>query len=261
MKTSSLKFTIMSVSVTLALTLLLASSSRATAGGTDILHLTSVTVMTNNNVEPNADGVVAVSQKEQGHANNQTLAIAVRSLTASNTYELVAIFDNDTNVVDVGPFTTDARGKADFKFTSLGRGHGGGKHSTALPDGLNPVSLVREVDIVDTNMQVILSADLSSPNKLQYLVKRNISTNDVKASLFTQASQKKTHFRLQATGLATNADYQLVLNDEVVQTNTANTKGRLDIHSLTDTPPYILDVRSVALWDSSSNVVLQTELP
>jgi len=47
----------------------------------------------------------------------------------------------------------------------------------------------------------------------------------------------------------------------VVQTNNSSAKGRLDIRSLVATPPAILDVLSVDLWDSSSNVVLHTDLP
>lgn len=250
-------------SATLALALLLTSTSPASAaaGGTDILHFTDMKAMTNNGVEPGADGLVVATQKKQGNANNQRLSIVVTGLTTNNPYELVVAFDSDTNLVDITPFTTDDKGNAILEYASLGKGHGGGKHSSPLPDSLNPVSLIREVDIANSNAQAVLTADLSTPDKLQYLIKRNMSTNDVKASLFVQANTRKTHFRLLSTGLATNTDYQLVFNGEVVQTNTSNAKGRLDIHTLTETPPYILDVRSVELWDGSSNVVLQTELP
>ena len=248
-------------SATLALALFLGSPAQATAGGTDILHFTVITGMTNNGVEPGADGAVVATQKKQGKANNQSLSIAVKDLTANTPYELVVAFDNDTNIVDITPFTTDAKGNAILEYVSRGNGHGGGKYSEALPDSLNPVSLIREVDIADTNLQAVLTADLSSPDRLQYLVKRDLSTNDVNSSLLIEANGRKTHFRLLSTGLTPNTDYQLVFNGKIVQTNKSNGKGRLDIHALTDTPPYILDVRSVELWDGSSNVVLQTELP
>jgi hypothetical protein len=237
----------------------------ATAGagqfGTDILHFTDITVMTNNGVEPGADGMVAASQKRQGRADNQKLTIGVKDLAANTTYELVAAFDNDTNFVDVASFTTDGDGDAILHYSDLGNGHGGGRNALPLPTNAIPVSLIREVDIVNTNLQIVLSADLTMPDHLQYLIKRNLSTNGVKALLTIEATARHTHFRLSATGLATNNDYLLSFNSEVVQTNTSGPRGRLDIHSLAETPPFILDVRSVALWDSSSNVVLQTTLP
>lgn len=237
----------------------------AFAGGTDILHFTATKAMTNAGVESNADGMVTASQKEQGKANNQKLTIVVTGLLTNTTYELVAAIDSDTNIMDITSFVTDGMGKAILEYTSLGNGHGGAKHSSAIPTNIASASLIREVDIVSTNsgtnLQVVLSADLSMPDKLQYLIKRDLSSGGIKSSLMVQATTKKTQFRLLSTGLAPNTDYLLALNGEVVQTNTSSSNGRLDIHSLTDTPPYILDVRSVELWDTSSNVVLETELP
>lgn len=248
-------------STTVSLAMFFASPAPVAAGGTDILHYTITKDMTNNAVEPDADGAIMASQKRQGHADNQTLTIAVTGLTTNTVYELVAAFDSDTNMVDVGPFTTDAGGKAMMHFTSLGQGHGGGKHATALPDGLNPVSLIREVDIVNSNAQVVLTADVSSPDRLQYLVKRNLSNDSVRATLQIQATTSRTQFRLLSTGLTPDTDYVLAFNDELVQTNNSGPKGRLDIRALTETPPYILDVRSVTLMDTSSNLVLQADLP
>lgn len=255
-------------SVALAATLFLATPAGAAPGGTDITHFTVITGMTNNltgstnnGAESNADGTVMATQKEQGHADNQKLSIKVTGLNTNTTYELVADFDSDTNMVDVGPFTTDANGNAIFEYRSLGNGHGGGHNTTALPDSLNPVSLIRELDVVNSNMQAVLTADLSAPDHLQYLIKRNLSSGGVRASLMIEANTTHTHFRLLSAGLTPNTDYVLAFNDTPVQTNTASANGRLDIHTLVETPPFILDVRSVELWDTSSNVVLQTQLP
>jgi hypothetical protein len=258
---SNLKTATVAGSCVAALMLWLGSSERATAGGTDILHLSALKFMTNDGAPPKADGVVVLSQKQQGHADNQTLSVAVSGLAPTNTYELVAFYDSDTNLVDVGPFTTDSNGKKNLSYARLGNGHGGGKKSTTLPDELNPVSLIRGIGVVDTNMQAVLSADLSDPDRINYLIKRDWSTNNVKSSLLIQANNQRTHFRLLSTGLRAKADYFLVFNGEIVQTNTANSKGRLDIHSLANPPTNILDLRSVELWDSSSNVVLQAALP
>lgn len=248
-------------STTVSLAMFLATPVPVAAGGTDILHFTVASSMTNNGVEPGADGMVVASQKKQGHANNQKLSIVVTGLATNTPYELIAAIDNDTNATDIGPFTTDAKGNAILNFASLGNGHGGGKHSSALPDGLNPVSLIRAVDIVNSNAAAVLTADLSAPDRLQYLVKRSLTNGGVKATLMIHATTSKTQFRLFSTGLATNTDYVLAFNDEVVQTNNSGPKGRLVINTLAETPPYILDVRSVELRDTSSNVVLQADLP
>jgi hypothetical protein len=261
MKTLQPKTATLTCLVALATAAILPATAFAAPGGTDITHFTVQTGMTNNGVEPDAKGMVSASQKTQGHADNETLTIALSGLSTNMTYELVAMYDSDTNAVDVGPFTPDKNGKAQFDYRRLGNGHGGGKKSLPLPDGITPVSLIRELDVVNTNMQVVLSADLSDPDRLQYLIKRNLSNGDVRGSLMIEANSNHTHFRLLSTGLTPNADYWLAFNGEVVQTNTASANGRLDIHTIADTPPFILDVRTVELWDTSTNLVLEADIP
>jgi hypothetical protein len=102
---------------------------------------------------------------------------------------------------------------------------------------------------------------LSSPDKLQYLIKRDLSTNTVEASLRIKATTSKTQFKLLASGLNATTDYFLVLNGAIVQKNSTDAKGRLLINSLLENPGDILDLRSVAVWDSTSNSVLSTTSP
>jgi hypothetical protein len=136
-------------------------------------------------------------------------------------------------------------------------GHG----RLTLPAALNPLSTVHALSINNSSNQTVLSADLTSPNKLQYLVKSDLSTDTVDATLRIKATASETQFRLTASGLMPASDYLLALNGTVVQTNTSDAKGSLAIKSLLENPVEILDVTSVALWDSSSNVVLSTTLP
>jgi hypothetical protein len=261
MKTPNTTASALAGSATLALAMLFASPTRAAAGGTDILHFMAVKIMTDTGVEPGAGGAVVASQKKQGNANNQQLHILMTGLGTNESYELVAAIDADTNQMDITSFLTDARGNAYLQYSSLGNGHGGGKHTSALPANLDPVSLIRNVEIINSNNDVVLTADLSMPDKLQYLVKKSLSNGDVTASLEIKATTRSTRFRLQSTGLTPNTDYLLVFNDEVMQTNSSSSTGRLDIHTLAETPSAILDVRSVELRDASNNVVLQTGLP
>jgi len=251
----------LAVTTTLTAAVFSATSAQAAPGGTDILHFQVVVGMTNNGVEANADGMVLAEQKKQGNANNQKFSIAVTGLSTNTTYELVAVVDDDTNLVDVAAFTTDKKGKAVLNYSSLGNGHGGGHNNSALPAALNPVSLIREIDVVNSNLQAVLTADVTTPDRLDYLIKRNLSNGGVKAELMLHANTHQTEFHLTATGLTPSTNYFLAFNSEIVQTNSSTSKGKLNINSLVEVPPVILDVRDIELLDNSSNVVLQTQLP
>jgi hypothetical protein len=147
------------------------------------------------------------------------------------------------------------------RYQQNGNGKGPGKGKLALPAELNPLSDVRELAVFNSGAEKVLEADLTSPDQLQYLVKRDISTNGVKADLRIKATTSQTQFRLIASGLNATNSYLLALNEEVVQENVTDENGKLVITSLPTNTVDVLDIRSVALWDSSSNVVLSTELP
>jgi hypothetical protein len=233
--------------------------------GTDILHLFSRTSMANDGVVNNASGRVDLAQNKQGNANNQNLAIVVRNLETNGTYQLLALVDDDTNFVQVSEFHSDAAGRASLIYRKVGSSHGHGQGlghgKLALPAVLDPISQIRASAISLNSTQTVLHADLTDPDKLAYLVKRDLGTNGVDASLRIFATVQQTQFRLAVFGLAAGNDYLLALNGGVVQTNSADAKGRLLINSLVDSPVDILDLHSVALWDSASNVVLRTALP
>jgi hypothetical protein len=227
--------------------------------GTDILHFTIHEAMTNDGVETNATGTVQASQAEQGNANNQKLDVLASGLMPGTDYKLFASTTETNTLTDVADFTTDAKGKAALHFTSLGNGHGGGKKSLPLP--VDSVSQLLELDIFNTNAQAVLTGDIRNPQSLKYLIKRDISnTNGVSASLQIKSTQSKTQFDLTASGLAASTGYLLVFNGTPAQTNTSDAKGNLKITSA-PTPANILDLQSVALWDTSSNVVVSTTLP
>jgi hypothetical protein len=226
--------------------------------GTDILHYSVTKAMSNDGVESNAVGSVKAHQNEQGHADNQQLNISVSGLTGSTTYELLA--NGDTNLADGVSFTTGPSGGAKLKFRSNGNGHGLGHGVQSLPAALNPVSHITELDVFNSSTQAVLTADMTMPDSLQYLIKRNLSTSTVDASLRIHATTGQTQFRLSASGLNATNNYLLVLNGAVAQTYAADTNGMLRITSL----PFaggILTLNSLALWDASSNVVFTTQLP
>lgn len=217
-------------------------------GSTDNLQYRGVASMTNNGVEIRAHGTVKASQKVRGLANNQSLSVIASDLATNTTYDLVVAFSGGTNMLDIGSFTTDRKGKLGFEYRSTSNNRNGGHN--VLPDSLNPVSLIRAVGIVNSNAETVLTADLSVPDELQYQVKRYIQGSYITSSrafLMIKADSSHTQFQLSSTGLFENQDYLLMFNDEVVQTNKSDSLGKIDINLVADMPPYILDVRSVKL--------------
>jgi hypothetical protein len=256
-----------SIFLRIGLALVAAATGFATAtaapntGGTDILHFFDHVTFTNNGVITNATGRLDARQNEQGHANNETLEISVRNLHTNTPYSLLVSAVDNTNLTSVTDFITDSRGQANLLFRKLGNGKAVGKGKLSLPAALDPVSTVRTVAIVNGNTQAVLTADLTAPDRLQYLIKRDLSTTSVAASLRIQATVAQTQFRLRASGLPATNDFLLVLNGGIVQTNATDARGRLDIRSLLAVPTDILDLRTVELWNTSSNVVVSTTLP
>jgi hypothetical protein len=242
-----------------AVTPMLAKPPHGGKHGTDILHFDIHEAMTNDGIEQGATGSVTANENEQGNANNQTLDVVVSGLTPGTNYDLTAITNGSSVTTDLGTFTTDAKGKAAVHLTGLGKGHGGGKKSTALPDGFD-ISQVLELDVVNAGTQPVLTVDTTAPTSLKYLVKQDISNGGVSALLQIKASSKKTQFSLDVSGLNDSTDYQLVFNGAVVQTNTSDAHGHLKINSA-PTPANILDLQSVALWDMSNTVIVTTTTP
>jgi hypothetical protein len=228
--------------------------------GTDILHYGVRVTMSNDGVESNAVGSVQAHQNKQGNADNQQLNLSVGGLTAGTTYELLA--NGDTNLSDGVSFTTDANGGASLQYRSQGNGHGQGlgHGKSPLPAAFNPVSSLTQLDVFNASTQAVLTADMTMPNQLQYLIKRDLSTNNVDASLRIHATTAQTQFDLMASGLNPTNNYLLVVNGSVVQTETTDSSGDLSITTL-PVSGSILDVRSLQVWDASSNVVLTTSLP
>lgn len=229
--------------------------------GTDILHYQVRSVMTNDGVEPAAAGVVIATENKQGRANNEEVNIELTGLDTNTIYALMSLKDNSTNYENVA-FFISTNGDASFDYASVnGRTP---KRKTALPDGLTPVSTVREIDLFNLgsgNSQPILAADLRSPGFLRYQIKRNLTTNSIPALLKIQANNTRTIFSLAAMRLARSTPYYLAFNGDIVQTNTTSSNGRLAINRLNNPPDDILSVQTVELLDTNNTVVVGTTLP
>jgi hypothetical protein len=160
--------------------------------------------------------------------------------------------------------TTDADGHVKLKYVKKNTGHGGGGGGS-LPDSLNPISNILSLNFVNTDTQTVLSADLTMPDHLQYLIKRCLSNDSVEAttaaSLGIHATEHFVQFRLTASGLAPNANYFLSVNDTIITNGSPNAGGVLEFDSLPSDAPDVLDIDNLALQNTSSNNVLSTTLP
>jgi hypothetical protein len=233
-------------------------------GGTSILHWMVTTKMVASGVESGVRGSVNANQNKQGNADNQRLTIAAAGLQSNATYLLVAVTVADTNPVVVADFPTNAKGVGLVKYVykNNGKGNAGG---TSLPVVLNPISDIQGLGIANGSTQTVLSADLTDPDKLQYLVSRSLTNDGIEsgaaASLRIKATQKSVQFRLLASGLLATSGYFLAVND-VLDTNvTTDAAGNLSFNALPAGTPDVLDIHTLAILNSSSNSVLSTTLP
>src|SRR5262245_19671017 len=92
--------------------------------GTDILHYTVATTMTNEGLEPDARGTVSGWHKAQGNADVQRLDIVIHGLNPQATYEIDGLVKQGTNLVVVTGFTTGTNGTAALHYFQAGHGHG-----------------------------------------------------------------------------------------------------------------------------------------
>ena len=248
--------------------LALATPTAAPGGkGTSILHYFVRKAMTNTGIIAAASGRVDAKQNQQGNAHNQQLDITLRRLTTNTTYWLLAVVADDTNYAVITDFATDRKGAAALRYRKIGSGQGLalGKGKSPLPDILDPLYDLRELVIVDASTQAVLVADLTAPDRLQYLVKRALDNDglepDAAGALRVKATVNHAQFRLAAVNLNANASYSLALNGGVVGTNPSDAKGRWNLTTRLVNPLDVLTVRDVAVLDSTTNRVLSTELP
>jgi hypothetical protein len=233
-------------------------------GGTSILHWMEKTQMISSGIESNVAGSITAKQNQQGNANNQRLTISLSDLEGNATYQLLATIGTDTNPVVAADLPADANGNVLINYIKKanGKGNAGG---VALPDVLNPISDIRSLEIVNSSTQTVLSADLTSPDALQYLVKRSL-TNDgtepgAAAALRIHATQRMIQFKLLATGLTPSGSYFLAINDALETNVMSDASGKLQFIQLPAGSPDILDIQSLAILNASSNSVLHTTLP
>lgn len=239
-------------------------SAVAKKGGTSILHFMVRDNMEGTGADSDASGSVNAKRNQQGNADNQRLTIATSNLDSDATYTLLALLGDDLTLTEIGTFNTDAAGAAVLDYVHKGQGKAS-PHGDPLPNVLDPISQIRSFEIANSNAVTVLTADLTDPDKLQYLIKRMLTNDnvdqDAEASLRIKATADMTQFRVRASNLDPTNTYFLAINDAVSDTGMSDLDGDLEFNGLPGGSPAPLDITGVAIWNATSNSVLSTTLP
>lgn len=216
------------------------------------------TPLTNNgSADSDARGSVRGNLNRRGVTDSQRLSIAVSKLDASTTYHLVAFLDDNASSTAVADFTTDAHGSASVAYVKSATP---GAHP--LPDAVDPISNVRELDVVNTTGDTVLQADLTEAHSFSYSVHRSMDNTGflpgAGGSLVLSGSPHATRVAVTAIGLTPHTSYQLLVNGTSLATKTSDARGKLSIAGPRTGVPLVLDVRTVELADGSSNVILSS---
>jgi len=213
---------------------------------------------TNSGVEPNALGTVSGSLMRRGATDNQGLKITVSKLNTNTTYHLVAFLDGSAAATNVADFTTDRRGGSSITYANST--HPGGQ---PLPAAVDPITNLRELDIVNTNGTTVMQADMTDPISFSYSVKRAmVNTGFLTGAggvLQLRGSSRATTASVTATGLTQLASFQLLVNGSNATTKSSNRRGNLALAGPKAGLPLALDIRTVALADGTgTNIILIT---
>jgi hypothetical protein len=247
-----------SVVLTAVLTPEAPAAQPVTRRGTSVMHY-----MTRNELKaPDGSGpvlgTVRLQSNEQGHSAKEMLDIRLTGLEANAAFRLLAVMGDDTNAFVAGEFSTDNDGRAKLSFKSKG-----GK--SPIPDSLSPLTDLRALGIENAATQTVAHTWIADSANFQYLVKRNLTPEDTNGtaagSISLGANPNQIRFRLLAGGLGTNDSYHLALNGESKMVVQPDADGRIEIQTWPVDAPPVLELRSLAIWDSGSNVVLRTSLP
>ena len=207
-------------------------------------------VMTNTGLDPDASGSVGGSFSSRGSKEKQRLTINASGLNNEMTYPLVAFLDDSDTATAVSELVTDQRGGLAVNYAK-----GSLRGPLPLPAALDPLSNVRELDIVDGNGDIILGAHITDGISFSYSVKRAMDNagflTDAHGALQLSGNPKTTRVSVSASGLTPLTSYQLVVNGAVATTKTSDRRGKLNVAGPKTGLPLVLDIRMVALVDGA----------
>ena len=123
--------------------------------------------MTNVGVDADALGTVSGNLTRRGVTDRQRLTISASKLDADSTYHVVAVTGDNVAATAAVDFVTNRRGGSTITYVK-----NNGRHP--LPAVLDPISNVRELDILNAGSSAVLRADLLDPDAFSYAVRREM---------------------------------------------------------------------------------------
>ncbi len=215
--------------------------------------------MTNNgSVDPNALGVILGSLNRRGITDIQRLAISASRLDTNTGYQLVAFLDDTATATPVTNFVTGRLGTSVIRYVKSARLVG-----NPLPAILDPISNIRALNVLNGNGDTLLQGNLTRPNSFSYAVTRAMDNTGIEPGaggvLRLVGNPRVTRVVVHATGLTPVTSYQLMVNGVGTTSKTSDRRGNLLIAGPRTGLPLVLDIRTVALADSTgASVILNT---
>src|SRR5205085_5369967 len=208
------------------------------------------TAMTNTGVDTDARGTVRGNLTRRGGIDNQRLTVAVSKLDANATHHLVAFLDESVPYTAAADFTTDRRGAASINYVKSAH-----PATHPLPDALDPLTNVRELDVLNDSGDAVLRADITNATAFAYSVKRAmINTGFLPGAggtLQLSGNPHVTRVSVAASGLTPLTSYELMVNGVAATSKTSDRRGHLNIAGPRTGLPLVLDIRTVSLADST----------
>ncbi len=213
------------------------------------------TGMANSGVEPTARAMVFGNVIRRGATDYQRLIIMISKLHGSTTYHLVAFLNDSGDATAMADITTDRMGGAFIVYVKSP------PRMNSLPAAADPLTNLRELDIVNNNGDTVFQTDLTDPNMFSYAARCAMNNTGFLASAGGVhqliGGPSFTTAWVVATGLAPATSYQLQVNGVGVTNKTSDAQGNLTIFGPRTGLPLVLDIRTVELADSTgTNIIL-----
>ena len=230
------------------------AGSRTAAPAVAKLSFTVSTALKNSGVAAGATGKLSEKYARSGTVVSQQFKLSLNKLLPSTPYPLAGIFNSDTAQTSIASTTSDAKGKASVSYSKTATGSKG----TPLPDALNPLINLRELDVLGSG-QTLLSVDITHADKYTYSFKGPMTnTGAIPLAVDTlqiKGTPKSTKFGLKVAGLPPMTDFLLAINVTLTQKVTSDLKGKLNLKALPAGSPNALGIHTVTLSNNTSGVV------
>lgn len=247
-----------------ALGLTFALAGRAAAAGSTYVRYSVDTAMTSTEVDSDAAGRVRAFVKQQGNSEQQRFVLNATGLDAKTPYTLYVEVEEGV-MSPVASFTTSGSGKGNISYMQNQRLDGKSSkkpNKKALPESMAPLTDVISVAIVNTNEQVVLTADLHHSPELAYEMAAtfdNTGADPEAMGVMAMAVQNGfVQFRLFAAGQSTQ--FNLSVNDAPVATYPADATGRINVGVFPSGAPQPVRFRTVRVRNAAQAVVLESKM-